>query len=446
MRKSGEVSGALRKVVPIAVALAWFGTSGPAGAQSNSTDPREILLTWNHMVLQLTRHTPTYSPPVASRTYAYLGVTAYEAVASGSDKLQTLAGQLNGLAPLPQRETGAAYQEAVVLEAAMSAVIKKMFENTGPTGQRAFDAQRSKLDEKASFGVPQDVVVRSQAYGASIAAHVLAWAQEDGGATIVNMGFPPDYKLIPGPAHWVPTNAIVQQQTPLLPEWRKNRTFATPSGKACAPPPPPDYSEDPSSDFYKEAKEVYDTKNSLTPDQAAIARFWSDDPMLSWTPPGHWMSILMQVLRRDDVPLEDSVDILARLSVAEADAFIGCWETKYEYDLVRPVTYIRRVIDPKWETLINTPPFPEYTSGHSVASGAAATVLTGFFGDNFAFDDDTGSSDGLTPRKFASFWEAANQAGISRLYGGIHYRAAIEHGLEQGRCIGAHAVALKTKG
>jgi hypothetical protein len=438
--------GGLLRVASIVLSLALVGLSGPARAQSNNTDPREILLTWNHMVLQLTRHTPTYSPPVASRTYAYLGVTAFESVASGANKLQTLAGQLNGLAAVPQREPGAAYQEAVVLESAMSAVIKKMFANTGPTGQRAFDAQRSKLDEKASFGVPEDVVARSQAYGAAIAAHVLAWAENDGGATVVNMGFPPDYKLIPGAAHWVPTSAIVQQQTPLLPQWGKNRTFAMPSGKECAPPPPPAYSEDPSSDFYKEGKEVYDTKNNLTADQAAIARFWSDDPMLSWTPPGHWMSILEQVLRRDDVPLEDSVDILARLAIAEADGFIGCWDAKYKYDLVRPVTYIRRVIDPNWETLINTPPFPEYTSGHSVASGAAATVLTAFFGENFAFDDDTGNPDGLPARSFSSFWEAADQAGISRLYGGIHYRAAIERGLDQGRCIGAHAVALKTKG
>jgi hypothetical protein len=445
MRIAGGIGGGILKAVPVVLALAWFGSCGPAGAQSNDTDPREILLTWNQMVLQLTRHTPTYSPPVASRTYAYLGVAAYEAVASGSGKLQTLAGQLNGLTPLPRREAGATYQEAIVLEAAMSAVIKKLFENTGPTGQRAYEAQHSKLDEKASFGVPQDVAARSKAYGASVAVHVLAWAENDGGATVVNMGFPPDYELTPGPAHWVPTNAIVQQQKPLLPYWGKNRTFAMRSGQECAPPPPPAYSEDPSSQFYKEAKEVYDTKNSLSPDQAAIARFWSDDPMLSWTPPGHWMSILSQVLLRDDVPLEESVDILARLGIAEADAFIGCWHTKYEYDLVRPVTYIRRVIDPKWETLINTPPFPEYTSGHSVASGAAATVLTAFFGENFAFDDVTGSADGLKPRKFAGFWDAANQAGISRLYGGIHYRAAIDNGLEQGRCIGAHAVALKTK-
>jgi hypothetical protein len=166
--------------------------------------------------------------------------------------------------------------------------------------------------------------------------------------------------------------------------------------------------------------------------------------MLSSTPPGHWISIALQVLERDHAPLEKSADILMRVSVAEADAFIGCWQTKFLYDLVRPLTYIRRVIDPKWETLISTPPFPEYTSGHSVSSAAAALVLTSILGDNVAFEDHTGDRDGLPGRKFTSFWDAAEQAGISRLYGGIHYRAAIEVGLAQGRCIGAYAVNLKT--
>jgi len=149
--------------------------------------------------------------------------------------------------------------------------------------------------------------------------------------------------------------------------------------------------------------------------------------MLTPTPPGHWVSIALQILDRDHMALDKSVDVLARLGVAQADAFIGCWSAKFKYDLVRPVTYIRRVIDPKWEALINTPPFPEYTSGHSVASAAAAAVLTNFFGENFAFGDETGTPDGLASRKFPSFWEAANQAGISRLYGGIHFRAAIEN-------------------
>ena len=125
--------------------------------------------------------------------------------------------------------------------------------------------------------------------------------------------------------------------------------------------------------------------------------------------------------------------------------FIGCWQAKYAYDLVRPITYIRRVIDPKWEPLLNTPPFPEYPSGHSTQSGAAAAVLTAFFGDNFAFEDETGTADGRKPRNFTSFREAAEEAGISRLYGGIHFRAAIERGLAQGRCIAAYTNALRTR-
>jgi PAP2 superfamily len=167
--------------------------------------------------------------------------------------------------------------------------------------------------------------------------------------------------------------------------------------------------------------------------------------MLSVTPPGHWISIAIQILEKQNSEIDQTADVLARLAIAEADAFIGCWNAKYQYDLLRPLTYIRRVIDPKWESLINTPPFPEYPSGHSTQSGAAALVLTQAFGEDFAFTDETGSKDGLKPRRFKSFMDAAVEAGMSRLYGGIHYRAAIESGLAQGRCIGAYATALKTR-
>ena len=151
------------------------------------------------------------------------------------------------------------------------------------------------------------------------------------------------------------------------------------------------------------------------------------------------------MLQREQADLDRSVDTLARLGITLADAFIGCWDAKYKYDLVRPVTYIRRLIDKKWETLLITPPFPEYPSGHSTQSGAAAVVLASLFGETYAFEDHAHEADGLIPRKYASFWAAAEEAGISRLYGGIHFRAAIERGLEQGKCIGAYVVALKTR-
>jgi PAP2 superfamily len=432
-------------VIILAGALACFGAPGSLAAQPTKATPEVVLQTWYDLILKLVRHTPTYSPPVASRSLAYLGVTAFEAAATGSSELQSLAGQLNELTPVPQREAGPVYDEAVVEQAAMAFAAQHFFFNTGPTGQRAMAALEAKLQTEASTGLPADVVARSEAHGQAVAAHILAWSQNDGGAIIENMGFPWQYTLNKGAAHWVPTSLIAQQQVPLLPDWGKNRPFAMPNGTACALSAPLDYSEDKTSEFYKQALEVYQTKQSLSNEQRAIALFWSDDPMLSPTPPGHWISIALQILKRDDLGLDKTVEVLARLGVAQADAFIGCWQTKYQFDLLRPVTYIRRLIDAKWDPLINTPPFPEYPSGHSTQSAAAAVVLTKLFGENFAFEDATRQGDGLAPRAFPSFWAAAKEAGVSRLYGGIHFRAAIERGLEQGRCIGAFVNALRTR-
>ena len=428
--------------------LALFTLFAPVNSMAGS--PREAsaeqsLIAWYGLVLKLVRHTPTYSPPVASRSLAYLGVTAFEAVASGSNNLQSLAGQLNGLRPLQPRSAGQAYDDGVVLNAALASLVQELFQNTGPTGQRVIGLQDTKQRRLVSEGVPADVIARSEDYGRQIAAHVLAWSRDDGGALVVNMGFPYEYTLTAGPAHWVPTSLISQQQLPLLPKWGSNRTFAMPTGKSCSLPAPPDYSEDKTSPFYAEALEVYRRGKNLSAEERAIARFWSDDPMLSPTPPGHWISIALQIIEQDKPDLEKSVDVLARLGVVLADAFIGCWETKFQYDLLRPVTYIRRLIDPKWEPLLITPPFPEYPSGHSTQSAAAAAVLTKLFGENFAFEDRTREGDGLKPRSFASFSAAANEAGISRLYGGIHFRSAIERGLAQGQCVASYANALRTR-
>lgn len=414
-------------------------------AQAHTPDAREVMRTWYRLVLELVRHTPTYSPPVASRAFGYLGVTAHEVAASGSPDLMSLAGQVNGLTPLPARDPGAVYDDAVVMQAAMSASVRDFFSNTGPTGQRALDAMERALGEQVSTGLPPDVVDRSTAFGAALAAHVFEWSQTDGGAVVTNMGFPLTYALKEGPSHWVPTSTVRQQQVPLLPDWGRNRPFVLPDGTACPVPPPPTYSEDPASPFYAEALEVYDTTKALTPEQAAIARFWSDDPMLSPTPPGHWISIGWKILDDRNSGLAESADVMARLGIAQADAFIANWEAKYRYDLLRPVTYIRRVIDKTWEPLLITPPFPEYPSGHSTQSGAGAAVLTALFGPDVAFADGTHIDDGLPERTYSSFWEAANEAGISRLYGGIHFRAAIDNGLAQGDCIGNHVNALQTR-
>ncbi|MGL4310306.1 MAG: vanadium-dependent haloperoxidase [Paracoccaceae bacterium] len=438
LRKSMAAAYAFLLLVLISPAM----TAAPAWA---GIDGARVIHDWYRLTLELVRHTPTYSPPVASRAFAYTGIIAHEALATGNPDAVSLAGQVQGLASPPGRETGLEYDDAVVLNAALAEATDMFFSNTGPTGQRAKAAMARILSEAVADGLAPDVVERSAAHGRAVAAHVIAWSEQDGGAQIVNLGFPEEYVLASGPAHWVPTSKVALQQKPLLPGWGKIRTFAMPAGSTCNLPPPPAYSEDPASDFYAEAAEVHAMTAKLTDEQKLIARFWSDDPMLSPTPPGHWISISLVILEQQGADAPRRAEVLARLGIAVADSFIGCWHTKFEYDLLRPVTYINRVIDPKWQPMLITPPFPEYPSGHSTQSGAAAAVLNAAFGIDFAFSDTTHEADGLPARSFPNFDAAAEEAALSRLYGGIHFRAAIERGLEQGRCIGAYATALRMK-
>ncbi len=432
-----------RTVLSGTCAVSALALSGLPLRAAQSDRAIQVLETWYRLVLELVRHTPTYSPPVASRAFAYLGVTAHEVCAATVPGLRSLAGQLGSLTPGPRTAGG---DVAVALNAALSRATAAYFASTGPTGQRALAAMRVRLAEDAGRGVAAATVAASTALGIAIADHVQGWSASDGGAIVENMGFPLAWERRPAPDAWVPTSTLGQQQTPLLPGWGGNRTFALPAAGTCSLPPPPSYSEEPGSAFHAEAAEVVDISRALTDEQADIARFWSDDPMLSPTPPGHWISILLQIARRDGMPADRLAAALAVLGVGMADAFIACWHDKYRYDLVRPVTYIRRHIDPAWEALLITPPFPEYPSGHSTLSGAAATVLTALFGDSFAFTDATHEDDGLAARQYPGFWAAAEEAAMSRLYGGIHFRSAVERGLDQGRCVGAFAARLVTRG
>jgi membrane-associated phospholipid phosphatase len=389
---------------------------------------------------ELVRHTPTYTPPVASRTFAYVGIAAWESVVAAGGGA-TLSGQLNAMPAMPAPRPGV--DLAVVLNSALAVLVGEFFANTGPTGQRSLSRATERMAARVAEGTDPVTHDDSRALGRAIAAAISGWAATDGGQVTENMGFPLSYALGTRPGAWVPTSPIRQQQVPLLPHWGQVRTFALPDGTTCGLPPPPAYSEAPGSAFHALAQAVYDTSRTLTDDQRLIARFWSDDPMLSPTPPGHWISIALQIAARDGLPVARTAEVLARLGITMADAFIACWQSKYEFDLLRPVTYIRKLIDPAWTPLLITPPFPEYPSGHSTQSGAAAAVLTALFGDGFAFDDATHADDGLPVRNFPSFAAAASEAGMSRFYGGIHFMPAVTRGLEQGACVGAHATALR---
>jgi hypothetical protein len=392
---------------------------------------------WFDLALSMTQRTAGFSPPVASRAFGYLGVTLYESIVAGMPAHRSLAGQLNELDALPRPE-GRACHWPTVANSALAEIARGLY--AGATAQavtngQSIDALEAYYGSLFAGTLPPAVYADSVAYGRSIAAAIFGWSMSDGGHEGYLRNLPASYTPPAGPGMWVPTPPAFSHA--LQPYWGENRPFVLPSGEACAPPPPLAYSEDPASAFYGEGFEVYETVNQLSEDEREIALYWSDDPGLTVTPPGHSISIATQVIRQQGSTLAAAAEVYARVGIAVADAFISCWNAKYRYTLIRPVSYIRNVIDPTWGASmpLTTPPFPEYTSGHSVQSGAAAEVLTYVFGP-LPFTDTTNVHRGFPPRSFSSFFAFADEAAVSRLYGGIHYRHAIEQGLLQGRCVG----------
>jgi hypothetical protein len=397
----------------------------------------EVATAWGEQTLRVIAATPGYSPPVASRALAYSGLVLYEALVPGIPGARSLAGVLPGLGKVPADGKNASYHWPSVANSALAAILRRLFPTAPSASLAAVDALERHFADRS--GVPHGIYKRSADRGREVAAHVFEWSRGDGGHEGYARNFPP-YTPPVGPGLWVPTPPAFQSA--LQPTWGSNRCLAIAGGDACPPGDHPPYSEAEGSAFHAEAFETYEAVNNLTPEQQAIARFWSDDPGATATPPGHSCSLATIVLRRENASLATAAVTYAKVGIAISDAFVACWQRKYTANLLRPVTYIRAVIDPAWTPLLGTPPFPEYPSGHSVQSGAAAEVLTGLFGDGYAFVDDTHVPRGLAPRSFGSFREAAEEAAISRLYGGIHFRAAIENGLEQGRCIGEAVNAL----
>jgi hypothetical protein len=385
---------------------------------------------WMKLLYELVRD-ETVNAPAASRVYAYAGVALYEAVVNGMPDNFSVGGTLSGLPLLPYPEEGMAYDWPSVANASLAAVIDGLFpDGTDTTHERIADMRQQQTDARLAE-VDAEIVERSQQLGDEQAELILDWIAEDNYGPIEKM----EYDMPTGdPSLWVVTT---EGQPALEPFWGQLRPFGLSYAEQCNVPIRLDFSTDPDSTFYKQAQEVLVASDHLTDAQREIARFWVDTPGLTGAPSGHWLMIQTQLVEQMGLPLGRASEMYILVNTALADAFISGWALKYEVNLVRPVTYIQQNIRRNWAPYIQTPPFPEYPSGHSVASGAAAEVLTTMFGQ-VAFTDRTPIINGHEPleRSFTSFEAAASEAAISRMYGGIHYRAAIENGLRQGRCVG----------
>ncbi len=384
-----------------------------------------------------------FSPPVASRIYAYPSIAAYEVIRQEHPDYKSFAGQLNELSPIPKPDKDKTYCFPLAGVHAFLIVGQALIFSE----QEMADFKKELHDQYKKDGVPKQVFNNSIQYGEQVAKHILAWANTDGYKETRTY---PKFEIMDELARWTPTPPAYMQG--IEPHWKKIRPFVLDSAEQFVPPPPTAFDLKKGSPFYKELLEVYDVGVNLTEEQKAIASFWDCNPYVQHqtghvmfatkkiTPGGHWMGIAGIAVESKDADIMESAATYACTAIALADAFISCWDEKYRSNLIRPETVINEHIDEDWTPLLQTPPFPEYTSGHSVISTAAAIMLTHLHGENFAYEDYVEVEYGLPKRAYSSFKKASEEAAISRLYGGIHYMPAIEYGVEQGKQVGEFVV------
>jgi hypothetical protein len=385
-----------------------------------------------------------FSPPVAARIYAYTHLAAYEALRWDKGTYPSLTAQLRGFSKIPEPQDDGAIHCFPLVAAHAFVGVSKMLVFSDTMLERKVQHVFQKL---ADLHLPKAVEVRSIAYADKIVAAIAERIKSD------------NYKETRGFSRYTPKTAAGNwEQTPpdymdaIEPHWRKILPFVLDSASQFKPIRPAPYSKDPGSPFFKDMMFVYTTSQTLTEEQKAIANFWDCNPFVTHneghlmfatkkiTPGGHWMGIARIACLKTKADLFKSAQTYALTAVTMNDAFISCWDEKYRSEYVRPETAIRNLKDPKWFPLLQTPPFPEYTSGHSVVSSASAVVLAKLYGDSFAYVDSVEVNYGLPPRSFDSFAAAASEASRSRLYGGIHFLPAIENGVKQGKAVGLFIV------
>jgi hypothetical protein len=389
----------------------------------------EVAIKWMDMQLELIR---TSSPFIGglptSRPFAYAGIALYESVLPGMPGYQSLSGQLTDMPVIPKTITGYTYHWPTSANAALASINRNFFPNMSDANKAAVDALEHELNNAYQSETDKATFQRSADFGKAIAQLIFEWSKTDGYGT--NISKP--YTAPAGPGLWTPTPPAFAPA--FGPYWGNHRLFVAGSLDGIEPPTLPAYSTDPSSEYYKMAKEVYDISQTLTQDQIALALFYRDYPGFG---DGHYISILKQLLQQKQPSLDFTAMVCANTGIACVDAGIGCWKLKFQYNQDRPIKYIREVLGHhEWKPLFDTPPFPDFPSGHSTIAGSFGEILKGFFGNNFRFTDHSYDYLGMAPRSYNSFDELAKEIGDSRVFAGIHYRYSCEKGCEQGRKIG----------
>lgn len=385
-----------------------------------------------------------FPPMIGSRNYAYANIAAYEVIVLGDNRFQTLAGQIKHLPPLQQPDTaGVNFNYASLL-----AFCKVGEAVTFPEG--SMQQYVDKIDSTArASGMPSKMITASKKLADFVSAHILQWSKGDNYAQSRSAS---KYTITNEDGSWIPTPPMYSQA--VEPHWGKIRPLVLDSATQCMPPRPYPYNiKDTNSEYYRYMMEVKKIGDSLTEEQKHMADFWDDNPSKGnvighvtfitkkFSPPGHWMNIVGIAAQKGGADFSTTVAAYTQTGIALFDAFISCWDEKYRSNYVRPETVINKYIDQDWRPYIQTPPFPSYTSGHATNSAAAAEVMTYWFGDKLSFTDTSLLEFGIKNRTIHSFRAAAEEAAMSRLYGGIHYRFDNENGIIAGRKLGEFIVS-----
>lgn len=386
-----------------------------------------------------------FTPPVASRVYVYPNIAFYECIRQDDPTLNTLSGKLNGLGLVPA--PGKDIKVDHLIAAAISFSI--VAENLVGSEYKLKDWRQTFVDSLLFKGGDTVLIKNSIRYGQAVADHIVAWAKKDNYSQSRGL---PRFTVSNKPGTWQPTPLEYAQA--LEPHWNTIRPFSLKSASQFSPKEKLPYNMSKTSMFNKTVMELYTLTQKLDTVQKATAKYWDDNPNvavnighLSYfihkiSPGGHWIMITKQacILKNESVMRSSLAYVLT--STALFDAFISCWDEKYKTNLIRPITIINRLVDKNWQPYLQTPPFPEFTSGHAVVSNAGATVLTALFGENFEFTDDTEIPFGNTTRHFNSFYEAAHESSMSRVYGGIHYPETARISIDQGKNVGKNILKL----
>jgi len=402
----------------------------PGHLKQTKTFSSDVAIRWMNMQIELMRRTTTVGNVAFSRHYAYSGIALYESVVPGMPAYQSIASQLNGLNGLPVTTPGLAYHWAASANAALAFVNKEMFPNASVADKAAIDALEAALQSQYINESGADIINRSVDFGREVAQKIVDWSETDGYQHLNDPYSPPHS----GGQYWTPPAPLVIHALPYMGNLRP----IVPGSENDAHPAPPNYAALPAMTL-----EVINAKPATGTDNYNKAFWWRDFPGTST--PGHYMSILRQVLQKERSTLDVAAVAYALGGIIDVDISISTWKAKYEYLLARPFNYDDFMGQPF--TALLSAPHPEYPAAHASLSAANAEAMTVIFGDNYAFTDSTfnglvtpqGIS--LSPRSYTSFREAGEEAGWSRLYGGIHYRQSIETGFWQGRKVANNIIS-----